>query len=259
MALFALSRINRYFKIEKKLYLKEIKEIIKYHQEHQNLTRLAYQSAWMFLMERFYDDQSLEDDIVNDLHFAIEAAREIEYLTKCIDWKRKDEEVFVVKRWLIVVADYFLTCTLCNVELAGLMSSIAQLFRAAREYYREISSLCIYPLRNAAEKKNVKIDDLLKSGVIDAVLEEIRQPTLDDEMAGECFEFFALISERLKGKEEEKMKEAKRKEKKRKIFERMEEEGYEDCITSIYGEISFVNEKYYLDLSLNISDYFVNV
>ncbi|KAH7821038.1 uncharacterized protein MONOS_17784 [Monocercomonoides exilis] len=81
MALLALSNINKLCIIEQKLYLKEIKEIIKYHQEHHNLTRLAYQSVWEFLINRFYHEESLEEVIVNELHFGREAARELEELS----------------------------------------------------------------------------------------------------------------------------------------------------------------------------------
>ncbi|KAH7828104.1 uncharacterized protein MONOS_17242 [Monocercomonoides exilis] len=45
IALFALSSINYLNEIEQGLFLNEIKEIIQYHQEHRNLTRLAYQEA----------------------------------------------------------------------------------------------------------------------------------------------------------------------------------------------------------------------
>eukprot|EP00770_Monocercomonoides_exilis_P009273 MONOS_9227.1-p1 / transcript=MONOS_9227.1 / gene=MONOS_9227 / organism=Monocercomonoides_exilis_PA203 / gene_product=unspecified product / transcript_product=unspecified product / location=Mono_scaffold00373:2016-2756(-) / protein_length=210 / sequence_SO=supercontig / SO=protein_coding / is_pseudo=false len=52
MALLALSCIDERYKIDEELYLDEITEIIKYHQEHHNLTQLAYQSAWQFLINR---------------------------------------------------------------------------------------------------------------------------------------------------------------------------------------------------------------
>eukprot|EP00770_Monocercomonoides_exilis_P006194 MONOS_6164.1-p1 / transcript=MONOS_6164.1 / gene=MONOS_6164 / organism=Monocercomonoides_exilis_PA203 / gene_product=unspecified product / transcript_product=unspecified product / location=Mono_scaffold00190:82399-83137(-) / protein_length=199 / sequence_SO=supercontig / SO=protein_coding / is_pseudo=false len=91
MALFALSNIGKYDEVERESYLIEIAEIIEYHQEHHNLTQLAYQCAWQFLVNRFYNDKSLEGVIANELHFAREAARELEELSKCVDWKRKEE------------------------------------------------------------------------------------------------------------------------------------------------------------------------
>ncbi|KAH7827994.1 uncharacterized protein MONOS_17235 [Monocercomonoides exilis] len=65
MVLLALSCTYKYDNVSKELYLNEIKTIIEYHQEHHNLTRLAYQSAWR------------------------EVAGELEDLLKCMDWKRK--------------------------------------------------------------------------------------------------------------------------------------------------------------------------
>ncbi|KAH7826221.1 uncharacterized protein MONOS_8319 [Monocercomonoides exilis] len=83
MALLALSSI-RDNDIEKELFLDDMTEIMKYHQEHRNLTRLAYQSAWQFLINRLFTDKRLEDMIVNELHFGREASRELEELSKSI-------------------------------------------------------------------------------------------------------------------------------------------------------------------------------
>ncbi|KAH7819736.1 uncharacterized protein MONOS_17892 [Monocercomonoides exilis] len=83
MALLALCNTKYYF-IEQELYLNEIKDIVKYHQEHHNLTQLAYQYAWEFLINRLLCDNSLEDVVVNELHFAREAARELEELTRSL-------------------------------------------------------------------------------------------------------------------------------------------------------------------------------
>eukprot|EP00770_Monocercomonoides_exilis_P010562 MONOS_10509.1-p1 / transcript=MONOS_10509.1 / gene=MONOS_10509 / organism=Monocercomonoides_exilis_PA203 / gene_product=unspecified product / transcript_product=unspecified product / location=Mono_scaffold00480:47168-48067(+) / protein_length=249 / sequence_SO=supercontig / SO=protein_coding / is_pseudo=false len=81
MALLALSNIECFF-MEQKLYLNEIKEIIQYHQEYHNLTRLAYQTAWRFLVSRLWADNSLEEAIVIELRFAREAIKELEELSK---------------------------------------------------------------------------------------------------------------------------------------------------------------------------------
>eukprot|EP00770_Monocercomonoides_exilis_P012702 MONOS_12645.1-p1 / transcript=MONOS_12645.1 / gene=MONOS_12645 / organism=Monocercomonoides_exilis_PA203 / gene_product=unspecified product / transcript_product=unspecified product / location=Mono_scaffold00713:30509-31357(+) / protein_length=217 / sequence_SO=supercontig / SO=protein_coding / is_pseudo=false len=107
MALMALCNLE-YLSIKKDLYLNEIKEIIEYHQEHCNLTQLAYQSAWQILISRLYSNGSLEKIIVSELHFARKATRELEESKRCIDWKRKEgeergkeiEEEIVSLRWL---------------------------------------------------------------------------------------------------------------------------------------------------------------
>ncbi|KAH7822492.1 uncharacterized protein MONOS_17670 [Monocercomonoides exilis] len=130
LALLALSNII-YFKVCEELYLNEITEIIEYHQEHHNLTRLAYQSAWEFLVLRFHNDKILEDIIVNELHFAREATKALEELKKDVDWKRKEEangriEVFIIRRWLRVIKYFFDWYTLWNEELAKLIASLVQ-------------------------------------------------------------------------------------------------------------------------------------
>eukprot|EP00770_Monocercomonoides_exilis_P006452 MONOS_6417.1-p1 / transcript=MONOS_6417.1 / gene=MONOS_6417 / organism=Monocercomonoides_exilis_PA203 / gene_product=unspecified product / transcript_product=unspecified product / location=Mono_scaffold00202:8837-9448(-) / protein_length=183 / sequence_SO=supercontig / SO=protein_coding / is_pseudo=false len=76
MALLALKNLGMWKHVEQELYLDKTIEIIKYHQEHYNLTRLAYQPAWQFLIFRFCKDKSLEELIANELHFAREAIKE---------------------------------------------------------------------------------------------------------------------------------------------------------------------------------------
>ncbi|KAH7823195.1 uncharacterized protein MONOS_10243 [Monocercomonoides exilis] len=90
-AFLELSDMGLYFLMQEQ-YLKEITGIIKQQQKHRNLTKLAYQSAWEFLIYRFLYDNSLEKEIVNELHFGREAAREVKELMKCVNWKKKEEE-----------------------------------------------------------------------------------------------------------------------------------------------------------------------
>ncbi|KAH7832491.1 uncharacterized protein MONOS_14031 [Monocercomonoides exilis] len=100
--------------VDDELYLKEMKEIIQHHQEYHDLTRLAYQSAWHFLIERLYNSETLQIIMVNELHFAREAAKELEELLKCVDWKKKEggggkvrKEVDVIERWLEAIGSFF--------------------------------------------------------------------------------------------------------------------------------------------------------
>ncbi|KAH7825124.1 uncharacterized protein MONOS_18612 [Monocercomonoides exilis] len=269
MALLALSCIDRYEKIKKELYLNEITGIIKYHQERHNLRRLAYQSAWMFLINRLLYEESLEEVIMNELCFVEEARRELEELSRNVDWKREKEEnetrrketkeEVVLLRWIRILNCCFFDCQLHNEEFSGLINNIVQLYRASRDNYRDISEKCIYLLRIAVENFNVKIDEILKGRAVDAILEEIQQRTIDDGMAFDGMTFFFIFSLRLKeeGEECEKDKE-ERKVLKRKLFEKMEEEGREDRITSFQGILVFLQKKYHNELLLNISDYYVN-
>ncbi|KAH7820365.1 uncharacterized protein MONOS_6238 [Monocercomonoides exilis] len=266
MALMALSNIGVYTEIEKEAYLKEMTEIIEYHQKHHNLTQLAYQSAWQFLVNRFYKDKSLENLIANGLHFVREASRELKEFSKRVNLKGKRGEEggkmtleeLTLMRWLNVIDSFFFNCRLWNEELVELISSIVQMFRASRDSNRTICNRSISLLRVAAYNRNVKIDDLLKSGAIDAILEEMKQSTSDDFILCNGLYFFLIISESLKEEDDEDEK-VKRKATKRKIFEMMEEEGYEDALTSFYETLQFFGRKYSEKLPLNIFDYFVNV
>eukprot|EP00770_Monocercomonoides_exilis_P008269 MONOS_8228.1-p1 / transcript=MONOS_8228.1 / gene=MONOS_8228 / organism=Monocercomonoides_exilis_PA203 / gene_product=unspecified product / transcript_product=unspecified product / location=Mono_scaffold00304:46765-48536(-) / protein_length=444 / sequence_SO=supercontig / SO=protein_coding / is_pseudo=false len=238
ITLLALSNIGSY-NAPKELHLNVIKTIIEHHQEHHNLTRLAYQSAWQFLMNRFYWDKSLEEVIVKELHFAREAARELEDLSKCIDWNRNEEEngrieVHIIRRWLYNIDNYLTSCELWNEEIAGLINCIVQMIRESRDNHKDICNRCLDSLRCAAENRNVEIDDLLKSGAIDAVMEEIHKSTMDDIMIYAFLVFFELISIRLKSKMDNKTDEAKSKATKRKVAEKMEEEGCEDFVISFH-------------------------
>ncbi|KAH7816008.1 uncharacterized protein MONOS_10346 [Monocercomonoides exilis] len=251
IALLALRSVNVSY-IENELYLNEIKETIEYHQEHHNLTRLAYQSAWNCMIKLFYEERNLEK-VVNKLDFVKEAINELEELKKCVDWKKEKEEekrkkevkeVFIIWRWLDIIRKIISQCKLWNEEFVGLIGSIVELYRAAKDGHRGIRRRCIYTLTIAARSEPAKVDDLLKGGAIDAVFEELHQPTLEDGNACECLDTVLAISRRLEGKTVDEMEEAKRKEMNRKVFEKMEEEGCEDCITSFYEMLTFLEFKY---------------
>ncbi|KAH7818491.1 uncharacterized protein MONOS_4649 [Monocercomonoides exilis] len=268
IALLAFSNINEFVLLDKELYLNEVTEITKYHQEHHNLTHLAYQSAWGFLINRLDTDESLDGEILNELHFGRESARELEELTKCVNWKKEKEEdkkgkdtkeELIKLRWIETLEIYFLDFTMWKEGYIGLINSLVQLFRAAKDNHREIGNGCLDALRHALENRDVTIDDLFESGVVGFFLVEMKQSTLDDDMMWNCLDFFLNVSERLKEKTDGKTDETERKELKRKIFERKEEEGFEDVIASFYGFISFVDESFHYDLPSNILDYFVNV
>eukprot|EP00770_Monocercomonoides_exilis_P006884 MONOS_6847.1-p1 / transcript=MONOS_6847.1 / gene=MONOS_6847 / organism=Monocercomonoides_exilis_PA203 / gene_product=unspecified product / transcript_product=unspecified product / location=Mono_scaffold00223:77010-77885(+) / protein_length=256 / sequence_SO=supercontig / SO=protein_coding / is_pseudo=false len=190
IALLALSRVRQDFFIERELYLKKITEIIEHQQKQRNLSRLAYQSVWQFFMNRFFRDRNLKDVIVNELHFAREAARELEELTRNVNLKRKEvergketREEFILIRWLETSGYYFLRCKLENKEYDGLINSIVRIYQAAKDNHREISNQCICSLRIAVQRRVVKVEDLLNGGAVDTVLEEMQRPKLNENMA----------------------------------------------------------------------------
>ncbi|KAH7818682.1 uncharacterized protein MONOS_15802 [Monocercomonoides exilis] len=186
VALLALSNIEQSDKLDQKLYLTDITEIIEYNQEHQHLTRLAYQSAWQFLGKGFFKEKILEDVITNELYLGRDAVRELEDLSKSVDWKRKEErgkeakevkEVLITGRLLSAINDNLAWCTLWNESFTGLIGRIVQVFRASRDNNREIDMECIESMSKAACCKTVKDVVLLISGAVDDVSEEIQQPT----------------------------------------------------------------------------------
>ncbi|KAH7820404.1 uncharacterized protein MONOS_17867 [Monocercomonoides exilis] len=268
IALLTLSNVGQYTHIEKEQFLSEINGIIKHHQAHHNLTQLAYQSAWQFFVSRLFYDESLEDIIVNELHFGREAASEMKELSKSVSWKRKKEEeekkeekgALIIGRWLYSIEYYLSHCKMWNGEHSELIGCIVKMFQASRDNYKEIHVNCLYLFRKSIEKKNVKIEDLLNEGAIDLCSDEMKRSILNVGIAWECLLFFLNVSMRLKEEDDDETKEAKRKELKRKIYEKMEEKGYEDSFVSFYGVILFLHGEYQDDdLSLNVEDYFANV
>ncbi|KAH7816356.1 uncharacterized protein MONOS_15135 [Monocercomonoides exilis] len=269
----SLSCLNTFFKIERGIFLNEIKEIIKHHQEKRDLSRLAYQSAWQFLIYRLSLDKFFEDVNFVELHFPREVARELEELSKFLNLKKNErekignetKEEIVLYRWLRISEVYFRRCRLWNEEFVGFVSSIVHMFLASRNHCEEIHYQCIISLYASTGNKAVKVEDLLKGKAIDAVLEEIHRPTLNDRITNGCLRFFMNISRRLKeddyddnNNNDDDEKEDEREKIKKEIFEKLEEEGYEDAVPSFHELIDILNRYYYPFLSLDILDYFVN-
>ncbi|KAH7826828.1 uncharacterized protein MONOS_18588 [Monocercomonoides exilis] len=264
LALTALSCISTSINVKQEWYLNKIKEIIQYHQKHHNLTHLAYQSAWQFLIFRFCEDKSFKELIVNELHFAREAIKELEELTDCRKRKKKEkkskyrktEKVFM--RWVISLLYYVRTFQLLNEEHIELVHRLVCLHRADIKNEIEILESFVIIFWEMSGNESVCIDILLKEGAFDEILKEIQLSTSKNEIIYYCLAFYLKISDRLKEKKYDEKEEKERKELKRKVHEKIEEEGYEDVITSFYQSFDFFNNQFYFELSLDISDYFVN-
>eukprot|EP00770_Monocercomonoides_exilis_P005496 MONOS_5468.1-p1 / transcript=MONOS_5468.1 / gene=MONOS_5468 / organism=Monocercomonoides_exilis_PA203 / gene_product=unspecified product / transcript_product=unspecified product / location=Mono_scaffold00159:48287-52104(-) / protein_length=966 / sequence_SO=supercontig / SO=protein_coding / is_pseudo=false len=194
-ALIALSNIDKHQEINKKLYQNCAIEIIKYHQEHHNLTRLAYQSIWQFYTNRQHKERELEEIIVNELHFFREASREMEELAKCVDWGKtekeleKTKEVQIILKWIQMIKRLTWNSRTWKDEFSELICCNVCLSRAARENESEIFEECSSLLLDITRTKNVDIDCLLKKGVIDLFLEEFLRPTLNKGVAYQIFSF----------------------------------------------------------------------
>eukprot|EP00770_Monocercomonoides_exilis_P008174 MONOS_8132.1-p1 / transcript=MONOS_8132.1 / gene=MONOS_8132 / organism=Monocercomonoides_exilis_PA203 / gene_product=unspecified product / transcript_product=unspecified product / location=Mono_scaffold00298:6142-7391(-) / protein_length=396 / sequence_SO=supercontig / SO=protein_coding / is_pseudo=false len=255
IALLVLSEMGC-SKVKQELYLKEITEIIKHQQKHRNLTKLAYQSAWQFIIDRLLFNYIIDHAVMNEIHFVKEATRELEELTKCVNWKKKEEEMskeeakeeLTLMRWVETLKIYFRYCSLQNEEYVCLFCRIVQVYRAAKDNHIEISDKCIYSLRNATQNRFMKVEDLLKGGAVDAVLEEMQRRTVDGKIAFESLQFFSNVSYRLKEEERYEMEEAKRKATKMKMLEKLEEEGFEDIVISIHDIFNNRNRQIYTQL-----------
>ncbi|KAH7820017.1 uncharacterized protein MONOS_17878 [Monocercomonoides exilis] len=247
ITLLALSRIDAHIRMKEDIYSTKIAEIIKYHQEHHNLTQLAYQSAWEFLMVLYKDDKCLERLIVNELHFVREATRELEELMGYVDWKKSKKakrgkemkDIRIIERWLDTIYIIFLQCRLSDEEFIRLASCVKRIFRAASDNHRGIRRMCIRCYLITYFNRAVKNEALLNGGAVDVVLEEITQFDIDNLHCLGCLSFFKSMCERLKTTVEPEEKRANGKEMRRKalkmeIFEKMEEEGYEDYIFGLF-------------------------
>ncbi|KAH7819308.1 uncharacterized protein MONOS_14878 [Monocercomonoides exilis] len=266
MALLALSCINDNDFVEQRLYLNEIREIIQYHQECRNLSHLAYQSAWKFLMGRFYESKSLEGLIVNELHFVREARRELEELMICVDLKRNEKELGktieynMMKRWMDTIKTYFsrISDIKNEEECAGLAVSVVGIYEAAKFGKNLICGKCVHFFNSMARPyvwKSEKIDVFVKSGAVECALDYVHRQTLeDDSVIYVCFAIFSQFCNRLESAEYKNFDNSKWKFK-RKILGKMEEEGYEDCIVGLIYWIkgSFLSEMF----NLNLKNYLV--
>ncbi|KAH7824786.1 uncharacterized protein MONOS_7204 [Monocercomonoides exilis] len=266
MALFSLSNINGVTEMKKELYLKEITEIIKHHQERLNLTQLAYQSTWEFLIFRYENDKSLAETIVNELHFSREATRELEKLTECVNRKMKEnkleknemQEIQILMRWLRLLNNFFISCKLWKEEHAEVERRVVSLFRTTKVKEKRISDLCISLIATIAKSEAVGVDDLLKGGIVDVAFEEIHCLTLEIDTFTYCLELLKEICDRIKILIAQRYDVGMLRTMRTEIFEVFEEDGYEDLIVSFQEMLPFfVDECFQYGLSKNYEDYFI--
>eukprot|EP00770_Monocercomonoides_exilis_P015864 MONOS_15815.1-p1 / transcript=MONOS_15815.1 / gene=MONOS_15815 / organism=Monocercomonoides_exilis_PA203 / gene_product=unspecified product / transcript_product=unspecified product / location=Mono_scaffold01363:1575-2246(-) / protein_length=224 / sequence_SO=supercontig / SO=protein_coding / is_pseudo=false len=193
-----------------------------------------------FLMFRIFYERSLEEVFMNELHFVREARRELEELTRCVDWKRKEgeneirgkdtKEVMELRKCIETVGVFLYEYRLRTEEYAVLIGCIIQILQAAKDNHREVEGRCTELLKHASRNAAVEIDDLLESGAAHMALGETIRFDLLKSPVEDYLLFFENICKRLKENKEKENEETKRKETKRKVFDRLEEEGYEDGI-----------------------------
>ncbi|KAH7818538.1 uncharacterized protein MONOS_18673 [Monocercomonoides exilis] len=235
--LLALSCFPNNIKVNKIMYINEVKKIIHYHQEHHNLTQLAYQSAWQFLINRFFFESSLEYVIANELHFAREAVQELAELSKCVELKKneKGEEekkvTHVIMRWLNVLNVFFsLRTSNGKSDCVEVISCLVCTCRRMKKHKKTTADKCIHLFKSIMYKKRICIEDILSGGVISFFFEDVRGSTVNNDDTISCLEFFQFLTSWLKEFKQSENEEMQRKMLKRKAFSKLEEEGYEDII-----------------------------
>ncbi|KAH7819817.1 uncharacterized protein MONOS_18655 [Monocercomonoides exilis] len=260
MALLALSNISKFYKIKKEMYLNDIREIIKYHHEHHNLTQLAYQSAWMFLMDRFHEDEELEGVIVNELHFVGEATKELQELMESGHWKKKEKcrkfskEVFITKKWLTTISRYFNWRWINTDNCEELVSCLAKLCRVTRKSYLGIFRNCIDIFEQMIDKRFSDVTDFLGGEAVNLLLEDFCRLALPNKLMQRRLILFGAISKNLKGKKRTQAQETKRKKTAKELFEKYEEEGFEDII---FGFIRSFSNDLFKSVHKKLDDFFV--
>ncbi|KAH7819357.1 uncharacterized protein MONOS_9239 [Monocercomonoides exilis] len=256
MALLALSCIDALFKVKKDLYLNEMKEIMKHHQEHRHLTRAACQFAWRFLIFRYQKKDALEEILVNELNFIGEAAREVEELVKCVDWKREKEEnegkreenkekekekemkkkrremkkdICTIKEWSKTIEKFFNICYSHDEECSRLISSLTHCFQAAKKQFIDIANVNVRIFNEiAANHSEGNVKELMENNVYEQVLRELQRNTINLDYFENCVVFVSIVKNRI-CEEEEEEREREREERERERKKERKEENDEEC------------------------------
>ncbi|KAH7816617.1 uncharacterized protein MONOS_6578 [Monocercomonoides exilis] len=234
MALVALNNISHFKYVDKALYLPKIKNIINQHQQHHNLTLLACQSAWEFLLNCFEWDEALEKLVSVELNFVKEMKKELDELEALVDGQSKAKrgnDVFLIKRWLSTLEAFFYRCK-PKGSLADLYECVVRFCRAARGCEEEQYHQCLLALNGMQFAENSHWNDLLRGGVVDFFAEEIQQPTLRNGIMKHCANFFEKLKRALNLEVKDKKAKKMQKMIRRETFDKLEEEGYEDIIES---------------------------
>ncbi|KAH7829843.1 uncharacterized protein MONOS_17064 [Monocercomonoides exilis] len=202
IALMSLCKIEQNAEIEKELFLDHIKEIIQFHQKHNNLSHLAYQRAWEFLIKRLNEHKELENVIVNELHFYREAFGELEILKQCVNWTKNETgryeiEEMLMLRWVNAIKLSLWNSTWRLDIFSKLVDFAVSFYRLAKDNQREITGYCANALSRVMSYSHVNFNDLLKNDLVDFALEEIMRPTLDEYIAPACFLFFDDLASRI--------------------------------------------------------------
>eukprot|EP00770_Monocercomonoides_exilis_P004814 MONOS_4791.1-p1 / transcript=MONOS_4791.1 / gene=MONOS_4791 / organism=Monocercomonoides_exilis_PA203 / gene_product=unspecified product / transcript_product=unspecified product / location=Mono_scaffold00132:63791-65288(+) / protein_length=481 / sequence_SO=supercontig / SO=protein_coding / is_pseudo=false len=240
MSLVSLSNIKMRFKIEKELYMKDITELIKYHQEHHNLTHLAYQSAWEFLIWQTNEDEKMAHFVENELNFLREAIRELEELEERENWMKRGKflkevtDEITLTRWLDTLGYYFFFYEWKEIKSPNFFECIVRILRKVKKYHRKVFKRCVYVISRIANPVSSDISYLLRSGIIRIIMEEMQQPTVRRDYLEWCLKYIISLVKSVDEPSNDANEREKRKMQKHQILDILEEEGYENEIISVY-------------------------
>ncbi|KAH7823792.1 uncharacterized protein MONOS_1873 [Monocercomonoides exilis] len=205
MALLALSNA-KYFDCDNRVqFLDESVEIIKYHQEHHNLTRLAYQSAWCSIVNQASNDEKMGKTVENELNFCKEAERELDELLRCVNWRKNEKEidenfeVRLMKRWLRIINAYFFNNTLRGDEVLRLIACVVRLCQTVKNSSKTAFGSGMFIFQKIIRSCLGNVDFLLRRGAMDYLFQELIQPTFRCDTFGKCMQFFSELSIALHG------------------------------------------------------------
>ncbi|KAH7820963.1 uncharacterized protein MONOS_17776 [Monocercomonoides exilis] len=220
--------------IEKDLFSNGLADLVKYHKQHHNLTHVSYESAWMILICL----SSYKKVHLNEMDFVKEAIRELEELLKSVDWKKQEKDIEMSKnvctitRWYSSFGRCFFSNETWKEECAELVAFNAKLCKIAKKKSGSISNCCFLLYETMIRLKKVNLECFVKEGVVDSILEEIVQSTLEKELIFYCLNFFSALSKmQISGFDIENY-ELNIKKTKKELFVKLEEEGYDDMIIS---------------------------
>ncbi|KAH7819656.1 uncharacterized protein MONOS_17929 [Monocercomonoides exilis] len=210
MALLALSEGSRGTLVKGSQPLEEMIDIIYHHNDHRNLTQLAFQSAWRFMINNWHRNSNSQIVVVASMIFLTVVKRELKELIKCVDWKREDEgrekirsepkATQMIIRWLDVLGNFFIMCDKWDDDFNEVVRFVVELFRTARDNEQEISEMCTHALKMLARSKNSSVDIFEKCGVSEMISQEINCRDSNDKITENCTVILLLISAKSKDK-----------------------------------------------------------
>ncbi|KAH7823572.1 uncharacterized protein MONOS_18622 [Monocercomonoides exilis] len=243
IALLAMGKGNISIVLQDKYdyFLNEISEIIRYHQDHRNLSHLSYQSAWFFILYRLKRNKQSENlwkFFVTKKDFYREATKELNELSKCVNRIKKEKKemrkeiknFYIIERWLHVFTEVVdVQILLVEIQI-DIMKCVANISRRTKDSFIGIREKCTDIIMKVLDGGVMNTFDLIGGGAVDAMLEELSRSYMIRSSFCDCSTFFENIHQRLTGTMHNG---AERMILKRMMIDKLEENGFEDVYISI--------------------------